>query len=245
LALIAQMLPAAAIAQTASPDVTELSRQIEALRVEQQQSARRITDLEAALSHARAAAPTAVAAATPAPSFTASSTPSRLQLSGDVRVRYESNFSDKDARNRDRGVLRARLRGTYAVNKWLTVGGQIATSDPDDPNSSDITLSNFDDDLQVSLDQAYLRGTFGNLQIHAGKIPQPFVRTELVWDGDVSPQGVSAAYKMPLGNGASIKVTGLYFLVDESVAWANSDMIGGQIGVETAPSAPVKFELAG
>ncbi|WP_380876101.1 hypothetical protein ACFB49_07310 [Sphingomonas sp. DBB INV C78] len=233
-------------AQAADP-VAELSQQVEALRADQQQSAKRIADLEAALARANAqpVPSTAVAAAppaAPAPSF--ASAPSRLQINGDVRVRYESNFGDKDARDRDRGVLRARLRANYAINNWLTVGGQLSTGDPDDPNSADITLGNFDDDLQISLDQAWMRATFGNLQIHAGKMPQPFARTELVWDGDVSPQGLSASYRVPLDGGALVKATGLYFLVDESVAGPNSDMIGGQLSIETDPHAPLRAELA-
>ncbi len=179
-----------------------------------------------------------------APGATPASVPSKLTLNGDFRLRYESNFGDRDARNRDRGVLRARLRAAYAVNRWLTVGGQIATGDADDPNSTDITLSNFDDDLDVSLDQAYAKISLGKLTLYGGKIPQPFVRTELVWDGDVSPQGASASYKFDLGGGASVKANGLYFLIDESVSGKNSDMIGGQLAFETAASAPFKVELA-
>lgn len=179
-----------------------------------------------------------------APGTPPPSVPSKLTINGDLRLRYEANYGDSDARNRDRGVLRARLRAAYSVNRWLTIGGQIATGDPDDPNSTDITLSNFDDDLDISLDQIYARLTIGGLTLHGGKIPQPFVRTELVWDGDVSPQGVSASYKVNLGGGASLKANGLYFLIDESVAGKNSDMIGGQITFETAASATLKFELA-
>lgn len=179
-----------------------------------------------------------------APGATPSPAPSKLTLNGDFRVRYESNWGDHDARNRDRGVLRARLRAAYAVNNWLTVGGQIATGDANDPNSTDITLSGFDNDLDVSLDQAYAKLSFGNLTTYVGKIPQPFVRTELVWDGDVSPQGVSTSYKMNLGGGASLRANALYFLVDESVAGPNSDMIGGQLAFETSASAPFKLELA-
>lgn len=233
-------------------DTAPLRQQLEALRAEQAQTTAKMAALESALNRIEGkpdAAPTATAAVSATrtqaagPAF--AKTPARLQLSGDMRLRYEANFGDRDARNRDRGVLRARLRASYAVNDWLAVGGQIATGDPDDPNSADISLSNFDDDLQVSLDQAWVRGTFGNLLVHGGKIPQPFVRTELVWDGDVSPQGVSAAYKLPLGgSGAFVKATGLYFQVDESVAGPNSDMVGGQLGFETSPSAPVKLELA-
>lgn len=241
--------PSIAAAQSRPEDMADLRSQLEALRAEQQRSARRIQDLEAALNRpvlAAPAAPTVIGQSAAMPVQAVSEKPAlaRVQLSGDVRVRYENNFGDRDARDRGRGVLRARLRGSYAVNKWLSVGGQVATGDPDDPNSTDITLSNFDDDLQLSLDQAYIRASFGNLQINAGKIAQPFVRTDLVWDGDVSPQGLSASYKMPLGSGASLKATGLYFLVDESVSGPDSDMIGGQIGFETASSAPWKLELA-
>ena len=44
-------------------------------------------------------------------------------MSGDIRLRYESNFGDRNARNRDRGVLRARLRGSYAVTDEISIGG--------------------------------------------------------------------------------------------------------------------------
>jgi cell division protein FtsB len=179
-----------------------------------------------------------------APGYAPVPQPSKLMINGDFRLRYEANFGDQDARNRDRGVLRARLRAAYAVNKWLAVGGQLATGDADDPNSTDITLSNFNDDLDVSLDQAYAKLSLGNVTLFGGKIPQPFVRTELVWDGDVSPQGVSASYKLNLGGGASVKANGLYFLIDESVAGRNSDMVGGQLAFETNAAAPLKLELA-
>lgn len=250
-----------AMAQTASPEeIKALRAEVEQLKLEQ---GRRIAEVQAAAERIEALAATldriegkpttsasAVAQTPPAavPAAAPAATPfvaSRLQLGGDFRLRYESNFGDKDARARDRGVLRARLRASYKAADWLTLGGQIATGDPDDPNSTDITLSNFDDDLQISLDQAYARLDLGNLQIHGGKMPMPFVRTDLVWDGDVSPQGVSASYKHPFANGGSLKATGLYFLVDESVAGSNSDMIGGQLALDAPLSDALHLELAG
>lgn len=254
-ALLASALSNAAQAQAqANGDViAELRQEIAALKAEQAKANQRIAELEGARS-AVAAAPAAgastaasqLAAATPvsAPPPPLAPAASRLTLSGDVRVRYESNFGDNDAPDRNRGVLRARLRAAYAVNKWLTVGGQLATGDPGDPNTTDITLSGFDNKLQASLDQAYIRIKSGHLQVDAGRIAQPFVRTELVWDGDVSPQGISAAYAMPLGGGANLKATGLYFLVDEAAAGPDSTMFGGQVGLDFSPSSQVKFELA-
>lgn len=254
---------APAVAQSATAvELAELRAAVEALRSEQSRSQARIAELERALAAREAAhaSPSSMAslaaapsdpvppinpagASAPAPEPTRSA--SRLDLSGDARIRYEANSGNGDARDRHRGVFRARLRAAYTVNDWLTVGGQLATGDPDDPNSTDITLSNFDDDLQVSFDQAYIRLASGGLQGYLGKIPQPFVRTELVWDGDVSPQGASASYSVPLGEGgAKLKASGLYFMVDESVAGPDSSMIGGQVGIETAAAAPWRFELA-
>jgi hypothetical protein len=249
-----------AMAQSAG-DLAELRAAVEALRADQLRSQARIAELEAKLDAREAvaaqsslpsAAPATMSASvTPAtqlaaaPAQHAASIDPRLDISGDMRVRYEANFSDRTARDRDRGVLRARLRATYAVNDWLTVGGQIATGDPDDPNSTDITLSNFADDLAFSLDQAYIRATFGQLRTHLGKMPLPFTRTDLVWDGDVSPQGASASYTLPIGHGgATLRANGLYFLVDESVTGPNSDMIGGQLAFESAAGKPWRVDLA-
>ena len=244
-------------AQSAA-DVAELRSQIEALKAEQRASAARIEQLEATL--ARVAAAPAAPAATPSPAQPAAPAPvqtasvsapasapaaeSRLAVSGDLRVRYESNFGDRDARNRDRSTVRLRLRATYGINDWLTVGGMLATGDPDDPNSTDVTLSNFDDKFPFSLDQAYARMKFGDLQVALGKIPQPFVRTDLVWDGDVSPQGASASYRIGLPGGGAVKANGLYFTIDESVTGPDSSMVGGQLAFETAPAKPWRFELA-
>ncbi|MGH6780753.1 MAG: putative porin, partial [Sphingomonadaceae bacterium] len=194
---------------------------------------------------ATSAQPVQVAAAAPTTApVSAPLSDSRLDISGDVRLRYEENFSDRDARDRGRGVLRARLRASYQALDWLTVGGEISTGDPDDPNSTDISLSNFDDDLSFSLSQAYARATFGNLQLWGGKFGNPFVKTELVWDGDVNPQGASAIYKMPLGTGIEAKATGLYFLIDEAVSGPNSDMVGGQLSLAAQLAPTLKAELA-
>ena len=246
---IASSANAAATDSSQDAAIEELRAAVQALQAEQAQSRARIAELEAALAQQHQQ-PSAVAAndapATPAlsiePAPQGNVSSSHLSLSGDLRVRYESNSGVKGTRNRDRSVLRARLRAAYTINDWLAVGGQLTTGDPDDPNSTDITLSGFDDDLQVSLDQAYIRLTPGNFQIHLGKIPQPFMRTELVWDGDVSPQGISASYTTSLG-GMKLKANGLYFIVDEAVAGPDSRMIGGQVIFETPP-ARLQGELA-
>lgn len=167
-----------------------------------------------------------------------------LDVGGDLRVRQEWNVGDADTRDRSRSVVRARLRASYAVNARLTVGAQIATGDPDDPNSTDMTLGNFVDDLAVSLDQAWLRYSAGGLTAWAGKFPQIFRRTDMVWDGDVVPQGVGGGYDAALGGDGTIGVRGMYFVIDEAPTARDSDMLGGQVMATVPLSSTLKIDLA-
>lgn len=169
-----------------------------------------------------------------------------LQFSGDFRVRYEANSDPLVADDRSRGVIRGRLRAGYTLSDHLYLGGMLSTGDPSNPRTGDVTLTGFGADLQVKLAQAFLRGNFGGLQVLAGKMPQPFQRTELVWDGDVNPQGLAAGYRLQWHDGSSVRLTGLYSPVDEAAAGPDSDMIGGQltIGHELAPGLRLEFATA-
>lgn len=166
-----------------------------------------------------------------------------LDVSGDTRVRQEWNFVD--GRDRSRTAVRARLRATYAVSDKFSVGTQIATGDPDDPNSTDVTLGNFVDDFAISLDQAWIRYHSGGLTAYAGKFPQMFQRTDMLWDSDVSPQGVAAAYSAGLGGGAKLDARGIYFVIDEAAAARDSDMLGGQLALSSPIGSDFKAGLTG
>jgi hypothetical protein len=246
--LLLSLAALCAQAEDKGPDTVQVLRsELERLKVEQAARAVEMQKLEDRLAALEAS--TGRAEATPAsPPVRAASAQvagrtSRLEVTGDFRLRYEGNSGDADASDWDRGVLRARLGATYAVNDWLTVGGRLATGDPDDPNSSDVTLSNFADDLDISLDQAYAQFEFASAEIWGGKFPLPFTRTELVWDGDVNPQGIGANYRIPVGSGA-LKLSGLYFLVDHSVVGPDSSMLGAQLGLDVPLTEDLRFELS-
>lgn len=167
-----------------------------------------------------------------------------LDVSGDLRLREEINFSDADARDRWRTVLRARIRAAYQFTPTLAIGAQLATGDPDDPNSTDVTLGNFDDDLDMSLDQAWVRYSSGGFTAVAGKFPQIFQRTDMVWDGDIVPEGVGAIYAATVGN-ARFDARAIYFIIDEAQSARDSDMIGGQATAAVPLSPALTFNLAG
>src|SRR3546814_18442064 len=99
--------------------------------------------------------------------------------------------------------VRCRLGATWAASDRITVGARLATGDADNPNSSDVQLSDWLDDLDVSLDMAYLRYDFDRLSLYGGKMPQPFARTDLVWDGDVNPAGIGNQSTAQLSHGGN------------------------------------------
>ncbi len=222
-----------ALAQTSDP-AAQIREELRALREEQarivelqQRNEAAIRALEARIgvvppeSAVAATASANTQAETPAPPA-ADSAPARLSVSGDLRLRAQHDRSDEDARDRSSGQIRARLGATYAVNEHVSLGARLVTGDSDDPNSTDVQLSNWDDDLQVSLDMAYAQLNLGNLKLYGGKFPQPFARTDLVWDGDVNPQGLGATYKRALGNGGALRGNALFFLIDEIFQGTNN-----------------------
>lgn len=209
----------------------------------QQQTDQGIRMLEGRLGVASPAATVAAESAAPASAPIATAA-DRLTVTGDMRVRMQGDYSDNDAKNRNSSQVRARLGASYAVNETVSVGARIVTGDANDPNSTDVQLSNWDNDLQVSLDLAYVQLDYGALKLYGGKIPQPFARTDLVWDGDVNPQGASAVYKTALGNGGALRASGLLFPIDEQVAGPDSYMGGAQIGYDSPAHGPFKFDLS-
>jgi hypothetical protein len=167
---------------------------------------------------------------------------SHFNVTGDLRLRSQGDYSELP--DRTSAQVRARLGATYVVNDSVAIGARLVTGDPDDPNSTDVQLSNFDDDLQLSLDQAYVQLKLGDVKLYGGKIPQPFVRTDLVWDGDVNPQGVSALYKHSFADGPALRANGLFFVVDESAVASDSTMWGVQFGYDTSALGDWKFDAS-
>lgn len=189
-------------------------------------------------------APHASAPASAAAAAVAAPPASPWSISGDVRLRHERNFAEGDGPSRNRGALRGRIAASYKASDWLTVGGRLVTGNPDDPRSAGVTLSNYNDDFQVSLDRLYAQATFGDLTVVGGKFANPFRTSALVWDNDVNPQGVAADYRRGLAGGSRLRATGMYFAVDEQSSGDDSHMLGGQLGWESAAEGHWRYDAA-
>jgi hypothetical protein len=187
---------------------------------------------------------TEVAAAV-APKWTQS-----ISISGDFRLRHEGIYLPaRPDRNRERFRLRAATKA--AVSPAIEVGMRLATgttysplskSDPvtnsvSDPISTNQTMTESFDKKAVLLDWAYLKVTNAGtamgktvpLTILGGKSDNPFYSTSLVWDPDVTMEGLSLAATPATGN-VQWSVTAGGFPMGESAAIQDPVLLAGQGG---------------
>lgn len=159
----------------------------------------------------------------------------KTRLSGDFRLRYERTTYPAAAPDQDKGVLRWRLALEHSVNEYLAAGARLTTGARDNPRTTDVTIADFGKDLEISLDQAYADLHYKALSVLGGRFVNPLLRpTEMVWDGDVNPQGLAGALKPPGLGKLSLRLTGLFYLLDVQASGDNSSMLAGQAAATIA-----------
>lgn len=159
----------------------------------------------------------------------------RLEYSGDFRLRYEANSSNGATPSWDRGVLRGRLAAQYELSSSITLGGRLVTGDPDNPRTADATIGDFVRNQDISLDRTYVEYEYKNLFLTGGKFDKPFSSTELLWDGDVNPQGLGGHLDLFSNDVVLARFSGIYFLINERVFEESSKMLGGQLSLSSQP----------
>lgn len=192
----------------------------------------------------------------------------RIRFGGDIRLRYQddmfddnnprlgdpSNFTEFINRNidRDRLVYQARLSANAQVNDQTEVGLRLSTGSEKNPVSTNNILGDYMNKDTVTFDQAYLKWTPladaavmpGKLDLWGGRIPNPFIHTDLVWDGDLNFEGVAANLETPIQPILKgFLNAGVFPLQEEE--WTSHDkwLFGGQLGLQYAPSN-VTYTLA-
>lgn len=160
---------------------------------------------------------------------------------GDLRYRNERIDQDsKDARFRNR--IRARLKLNGKVEENLSYGFRLA-SGSSDPVSTNETLDSGFSTKGLNLDLAFLKYKTDYGQITAGKMKNPWEKagkTELVWDGDLSPEGL--AFHLPI---KMMFVNLGYLWTEERSTAPDSVLQGAQVGIKhKADSFAVKFGIS-
>lgn len=143
----------------------------------------------------------------------------RLTFKGDLRLRHESQFKDSPNIDRHRQRIRLRFGAEFHLFKDLDVGFRLVSGDdgnPSDPISTNATLADSFEKKPLKIDRAYARFKVGPFTFTGGKMANPFMRTELVWDSDVNPEGAAEQFKYKIAaTGAELFVNLGQFPIDE------------------------------
>ncbi|HEY6926263.1 MAG TPA: putative porin [Steroidobacteraceae bacterium] len=106
---------------------------------------------------------------------------------------------------------RMRLGFDIALDSGWIVGTRLTTGTLVNPDSTNQVLGQYGGRYQTNVDLAYLRWIGGNpvssrnlLMLEGGKVPNPFLSSELVWDTDVTFEGVAGQYRLGLGRNGSV-----------------------------------------
>lgn len=148
-----------------------------------------------------------------------------MKFSGDARLRYE--MEDKDPADRHRGRIRLRYGFETKPNENTEIGVRVATGSSDQ-KSTNQTLEDVFSSKNIWLDKAYIKYSFNkNISVVGGKFSNPFVNTDLVWDGDITPEGIALQTKFPVG----VFINGGFFPLQEDGGWESDPyMTGIQVG---------------
>lgn len=152
--------------------------------------------------------------------------------------------------DRDRLRLRARLGINAKVADNVTAGLRLATGSATDRVSTNQTLGQNFNRYQFLLDRAFVKVDATDwASVSAGRIANPWFSTDLVWNDNLSFEGVAAALKMPAQPAATLLpyLTVGYFPVREQNGPRRSrSIVGLQVGAqwELGESTRLKFGLA-
>jgi polyhydroxyalkanoate synthesis regulator phasin len=158
------------------------------------------------------------------------------KLGGDFRLRYQYNHTNDSLNDRHRGRIKLRLGIDGKVNDKLMVGvglatglNSTATTAADRIDAVRSTNASFDDSFAkkpFALDYAYAKYTpYSWVEFIGGKFKNPlWMPTDLVWDGDINPEGGSINLKKELNSKLSVFLnTGIFVLDESNSAGFNDD----------------------
>lgn len=192
----------------------------------------------------------------------ASSWASRIRFGGDIRLRYEGKFYDKsnatfisannpstvedfqDDQHRTR--YRLRLGVNAQINDISEVGVRLATGNTSEPVSTNTTMGDYFNKDNILVDQAYLKiRPVQYATVWAGRMPNPFFTTDIIWDSDVNPEGFATQIAYSVSRQVKLFGTGAAFSVREVKETQDDQwLFAGQVGTEYKPLDYLKGKVA-
>jgi hypothetical protein len=170
-----------------------------------------------------------------------------LKFNGDVRGRYESFYFDNAAGvDRQRFRYRMRFGAVASLTDNFEAGMRLTSSEAatggsgGDPISGNSTFQDNGSKKFIYLDLAYakwtpLRTADWQGAVTIGKMENPFVFSDMVFDGDYTPEGLGLQLGYNLSEAHSLKLNGGAFALDEIGAQSEDPYLyGGQARLESA-----------
>lgn len=136
------------------------------------------------------------------------------------------------------------------LNKDWDVGVRIASGTSRDPISTNQDLEDALSSKNLWLDLAYFDwhpSANEGLNVLGGKMKNPFYKVgkhELIWDDDLSPEGIAASYVTPVSDADQLLFNGGGFWVDESTLGVDTSLWGAQTYLKHTIGNP-DYVLAG
>ncbi len=186
----------------------------------------------------------------------------RIQFGGDIRLRYEGDYYDRNNAfllnpsspstllnthdNQDRFRVRARVGATAQINDETEVGARLSTGSSGNPVTEQQTMGVYFSDYSAFFDLAYLkfRPTPG-LTLIGGKITNPFFFSDLVWWKDLTFEGFSGTYRRSLSDSFEGFLTAGAFPIWKATTFDQTDkwLYAGQIGVDIKPRKEIQGRI--
>ena len=162
----------------------------------------------------------------------------KVKVSGDLRYRQD-HIDEQDSTGKwENGVyrhrIRARLKFDAEVNDDWDLGFRIASGSNRSPISTNQDLEDGFSKKDIWLDQAYFNwhpAHVKGLNVTGGKIKNPFYKAgknQLIWDGDLNPEGIAVQYSKPLNDTDQLFFNGGGLWVDESDTVADASLWAAQ-----------------
>lgn len=171
-----------------------------------------------------------------------------FSFGGDLRLRYEP-FRGGTGADRNRARFRARLDIKNKLSDEWSAGLRLASGDELDPISTNQTFTDFYQRKAFSIDRAFLVYTpnwFAPLTVTGGKFGCTWKNTELTFDGDLNPEGLSPALSFKLKDSPlqSVKLVGYALPFRESGSGGDSYMMGGAVETGWKLGSRATFEAS-
>jgi hypothetical protein len=139
--------------------------------------------------------------------------------------------------NRNRMTLRARFGFDAKISEDLLAEMRLSTGSS--PTSASQTLGSspgFFNRYSIGLDRAWLKyEPMQDLKLQAGRMPVPFMGTDLLWPDDLAVDGVAVRAERNLASGMfAFANVGAFALQELELTSSDKWLLGAQVGVDWA-----------